>query len=147
MRSNLVHDIFKGVRAVDGEADEDQVGLRVGEWTQSVVFLLAGRIPQRQFHRLTGWRVCGIGDVVLENRGDIFLRFVSAISSSANVRPGGWRRGMQGQRGQCGQCGGAHLWEISLAVADEKTGLAAATVTDDNDLLGVGWALGHGCCG
>ena len=39
-----------------------------------------------------------------------------------------------------------YLGEVPLAVADQETGLAAAAIADDNDLLGVGRALSHGCC-
>ena len=37
-----------------------------------------------------------------------------------------------------------HLWEVSLAVADKQTSLATAAVADHDDLLRVGWPLGHG---
>lgn len=33
---------------------------------------------------------------------------------------------------------GAYLWEIALTVADEQAGLATATITDNNNLLGKG---------
>lgn len=36
-----------------------------------------------------------------------------------------------------------HLWEVALAVADEQACFAAATVADDDNLLGVGGALGE----
>ena len=49
----LIHDIFERVRAVDGEADEEQVGLRVREWSQSVVLFLAGSIPEGKLDGLT----------------------------------------------------------------------------------------------
>lgn len=42
----LIHDIVEGIRAVDSEADEDEVGLRVGEGTETIVFFLAGGVPQ-----------------------------------------------------------------------------------------------------
>jgi len=42
----LVHDILERVRAVNGEADEYDVGLGVGEGPQAVVLLLAGRVPE-----------------------------------------------------------------------------------------------------
>jgi hypothetical protein len=34
---------------------------------------LPGRVPERQLHRLTGRRVYGVGDVVLEDGWDVFL--------------------------------------------------------------------------
>lgn len=36
-----------------------------------------------------------------------------------------------------------HLWEVALAVADEQASLAAASITDNDDLLGVGGRLGY----
>ena len=39
----------------------------------------------------------------------------------------------------------SYLWEITLAVTDEEAGLAAAAVADDDNLLGIGGAVGH--CG
>jgi len=40
----LLH-IIKGVGAVDGKADQDDVRVRVREWAESIVIFLAGRIP------------------------------------------------------------------------------------------------------
>ena len=71
--TNLVHDILERVRAVDGEADKDQVRLGVRERAQPVVLLLPGRVPQGQLDRLTGGRVYGVGDVVFEDGRDVFL--------------------------------------------------------------------------
>lgn len=44
----LVLDVLIGGRAGDGEADDKHVGLRVGERTQAVIFLLSCRVPQVQ---------------------------------------------------------------------------------------------------
>lgn len=41
-------------------------------------------------------------------------------------------------------CSGAYLWEVAGAVADQQTCLAASTVADNNELLGVGRGLGDG---
>ena len=46
----LLGDVLQTVGAVDGEAHEDDVGVWVGERPQSVVVLLAGRVPQSQLH-------------------------------------------------------------------------------------------------
>lgn len=37
----------------------------------------------------------------------------------------------------------AYLWEVSLAVADEQAGLAAASIAYNNNLLGIGGRLGY----
>lgn len=42
----LVLYILVGGRARDGEADDEDVGLRVGQRPQSVVLLLTRRVPQ-----------------------------------------------------------------------------------------------------
>jgi hypothetical protein len=39
---------------------------------------------------------------------------------------------------------GTYLWEVAGAVTDQQTCLSASTVTDNNELLGVGWRLGNG---
>ena len=46
----LFGDILKAVWVVDGEAEQQDIGVRVGERTQAVVVLLAGRVPQSQLH-------------------------------------------------------------------------------------------------
>lgn len=73
-RTNLVHDILQRIRAVDCEADKYQIGFWVRERSQSVVFLLAGCIPQRQLYGLACGRMSGVGDVVFEDGRDVFLR-------------------------------------------------------------------------
>ena len=73
MGTNLVHDIFKRIGAVDGEANKDQVSLGIGERSQAVVFLLPGGIPKSKLDGLTGRRMRWVGDVVLKDCGDVFL--------------------------------------------------------------------------
>ncbi len=84
--TNLVHDVFERVRAVNGKTDKDEVRLGVRQRPQSVVFLLSGRIPKRQLNDLAGGRVYGIGDVVLEYCRDIFLSRVVVSNQSAHTR-------------------------------------------------------------
>lgn len=48
----LVHYVLQGVGAVDGEADEEEVGLGVGERTETVVFFLPRRIPKSELNSL-----------------------------------------------------------------------------------------------
>ena len=43
----LIENVLEGIGAVDGEADEKQVCLRIRERSQTVVFLLSGGIPER----------------------------------------------------------------------------------------------------
>ena len=40
--------VVEGRRADDGEADEEDVGLGVGQWPQPVVIFLSSGIPQTQ---------------------------------------------------------------------------------------------------
>jgi len=47
LRPPFLRDVRQTVWIVDGEADEDNVGVRVGQRSQSVVVLLSGRVPQR----------------------------------------------------------------------------------------------------
>lgn len=46
--TNLGPDVVKGWRANNGEADEEDVCLRVGERAQSIIVFLSGGIPQSQ---------------------------------------------------------------------------------------------------
>jgi hypothetical protein len=41
----LLLDVVKGIRGVDSEADQDDVGIGVGERSETVVIFLASRIP------------------------------------------------------------------------------------------------------
>lgn len=83
MLAYLVHDVFERIGAVDGEADEDDVGLWVGQWPQSVVLLLSSRVPERQLdHLACGW-VRSVGDVILKHGGHIFLACVSVVKGKA----------------------------------------------------------------
>lgn len=69
----LVEDVVQRVGAVDGEADKDQVRLRVGERAQAVVLLLPGRVPERQLDNLAAGAVDRVRDVVLKDGRDVFL--------------------------------------------------------------------------
>lgn len=71
--SYLVHDVLERVGTVDGEADEEEVGFWVREWAQSVVFFLSGCVPEGELDRLAGCVVAGLGDVVFEHGGHVFL--------------------------------------------------------------------------
>jgi hypothetical protein len=46
VRIYLVHYILQRVRAVDGEADKEEVCLGVREWTQTVILFLPRGIPK-----------------------------------------------------------------------------------------------------
>ena len=45
-RHPLVDDVVVAVATVDGDAYDDNVRALIADWTQSVVVLLAGRVPQ-----------------------------------------------------------------------------------------------------
>lgn len=65
-------DIFKGCWVYQGEADEEDIRLWVGEWPQPVVVLLTGRIPQAEVDGLAIDH--NIGRVIVEHCGYVFAR-------------------------------------------------------------------------
>lgn len=103
----LVHDIVKGVWTVDGEANEYQVGLRVGEWSQTVVLFLPCSIPQGEFDCLASRRMCWVCDVVFEDCWDVFLRRGGAVSMGRGG--GGWVGGWDGNIRWRGSTAGARV--------------------------------------
>jgi hypothetical protein len=80
----LVEDVFERIRTVDGEADEEEVGFGVGEGSEAVVFLLAGRVPEGEFDAFPRGLVLDVGDVVFEDGGDVFLREDDVVSVVGN---------------------------------------------------------------
>lgn len=42
----LVRDVRIRAGTDDAEADKEHVGLRIGQWSQTVIIFLAGRVPQ-----------------------------------------------------------------------------------------------------
>lgn len=79
----LLLDVVQGVRGIDGEADQDDMRVGVGERAETVVILLASRIPQGQLNVLA--IDLDIGDIVLENSGNVDL---AAEKASANYKFG-----------------------------------------------------------
>jgi len=75
--AHLVHDVLERVWAVNGEADEKDVGFRVGERPQSVVLLLSGSVPEGKLDHLARRRMGGVCDVVFEDGWDVFLQTIS----------------------------------------------------------------------
>lgn len=69
--SYLLLDVVEGIGRVDRKADQDDVGVRVGEGTETVIVFLASSIPQGEFNVLVV--NLDIGDVVLEDCGDVDL--------------------------------------------------------------------------
>lgn len=63
--------IVKRVGRVDGEANQNNVRVGVGERAETVVIFLTSSIPKRKLHVLA--INLDIGDVVFENGGDIDL--------------------------------------------------------------------------
>ena len=51
-RAYLGFDVVEGRRADNGEADEEDVGLGVGERAQAIIIFLAGGIPETQTYGL-----------------------------------------------------------------------------------------------
>ena len=71
MFSHLLLDVVKGIRGVDSKADENDMGIRVRQWTETIVIFLTCRIPQGQFDVFA--IDLDIGNVILENSWDIDL--------------------------------------------------------------------------
>lgn len=69
----LVQYIVERVRAVDGEANKDEIRLGVGEWSQTVILFLTCSVPQSQLHCLTGGWMHWVGNVVFKDGRDVFL--------------------------------------------------------------------------
>jgi hypothetical protein len=67
----LLKHIVQRVRGINSEADQDDVRVGVGEGSETVIIFLASRIPQGQLDVLVV--NLDVGDVVLENSGDIDL--------------------------------------------------------------------------
>jgi hypothetical protein len=68
-------DVVERVWGVDGEADENDVGVGVGERTETIVVLLTSGIPQGEFNVLS--INFYVGNVVLEDGWDIDLGWIS----------------------------------------------------------------------
>lgn len=68
-RVPLGADVLKGGAVYQAEADEEDVRLRVGEWSQSVVVLLTGGIPETEVDRLSIDE--NVGRVVVEDRRNV----------------------------------------------------------------------------
>jgi len=88
--------VVERIRGVYGEADEDDMGVGVGQRAEAIVILLTSGIPQREFDGLAV---------------DLYVRNV--------VLKDRWH---------------VHLWERALTEDDEKTGLSACAITDDDEL-------------
>jgi hypothetical protein len=67
----LLLNVVKGVRRVNSEADQDDVGVGVGQGAETVVVFLTSRIPKGQLDVLVV--DLDVGDVVLEDGGDVDL--------------------------------------------------------------------------
>lgn len=63
--THLGPDVLKTGRADEGEADQEDVGLGVGQWAESVVIFLTGGIPQPEGDGLAIHHY--IGGVVVEH--------------------------------------------------------------------------------
>lgn len=67
----LLKNVVQRVRRINGEADQDDVRVGVGERSETVIIFLASRIPKGQLDVLVV--NLDVGDVVLENGGDVDL--------------------------------------------------------------------------
>lgn len=69
--THLLLDVIKGVGRVNSEADQDDMGVRVGKRTETVIVLLTSGIPKSKLNVLAV--NLDIGNVVLEDGGDVHL--------------------------------------------------------------------------
>lgn len=76
----LLLDVVKRIGRVDGEADEDDMRIGVGEGAETVVIFLAGGIPKGELDVLAV--NLDVGDVVLEDGGDVDLRARASVGAS-----------------------------------------------------------------
>lgn len=67
----LLLDVVEGVRGIDGEADQDNVGIGVREGAKAIVIFLTSGIPEGELDVLA--IDLDVGDVVLEDGGDVDL--------------------------------------------------------------------------
>lgn len=65
----LGSDVIVRVRGDDGESDNEDISLGVGEGTETVVIFLTGSIPQTEVDRLSVNH--DVGAVVIEHGGDV----------------------------------------------------------------------------
>jgi hypothetical protein len=75
----LVHNIFKRVRAINSETNEEEVRLRIGQWTETVILFLSRCIPEGEFNSLASWWMCSHGNVILEDGRDVFLSLLAPM--------------------------------------------------------------------
>lgn len=75
----LLLDVVKRVGRVDGKTDKDNVRIGIGEGTETVIIFLASRIPQGQLNVLA--IDLDVGDIVLENGGDVDLECTLAYEA------------------------------------------------------------------
>ena len=68
----LLLDVVERVGGVDGEANQDNVRIGVGKRSETVIIFLTGGIPKSQLDVLA--IDLDVGNVVLENSGDVHLR-------------------------------------------------------------------------
>ena len=65
--------VVEGVWGVDGKAYKDDVRIRVTQGAETIIIFLASGIPQSQLDVLAV--DFDIGNIVLENGGDVYLGF------------------------------------------------------------------------
>lgn len=112
-------DVVERRRADDGEADEEHVGLRVGQRAQTIVILLTSGIPQTQTDGLTVDH--DVGRVVVEHCRDVLagegvggIRDQKACLSDGTVAGDNALQGLR--RGCSSHCGGV---EVRVSNGDE----------------------------
>ena len=118
----LVHHVLERVGAIYGEANENEVGFRVGEGSEAVVFFLACCVPESELDAFAAGLVLGLCDVVFEDCGYVFL-----TPLCQPLDPECWYLSV---------CS-THFWEDALAIAYQQACLATATIAHYNELFRV----------
>jgi hypothetical protein len=72
LRNPLFLNVVERVGRINGETDQDDVGVRVRQWAQTIVILLSGGIPKSQFNMFSVH--LDICNIILEDGGHIDLR-------------------------------------------------------------------------
>jgi len=83
-RTHLLLNVVQRVRGVNGETDQDDMGVGVTERAEAVVVLLASRIPQGELNVLSVH--FDVGHIVLEHGGDINLNNGASDGDTKNSK-------------------------------------------------------------
>lgn len=72
-KTNLLLDVVKGIGGINGEADQDDVRVRIRKRSETIVIFLTSRIPQCQLDMFS--IDFDIGNIVFEHGRYVDLRY------------------------------------------------------------------------